>query len=183
MSVYSAIFGQSIWDVCLQTYGTIDMINQLLSDNDIDIDVEITTGMEFTWDDTLTTDQYVNQKLSETSIIYATKSLANGNTLSVVKNESSGSAINTNGTYYQPIKENEKVKYQSTAEVQYIAAGGETTVILSELIGATIVQITREQQPLKTSDYQFNSSNGQITINELYANETLYIIYGKIITT
>ena len=36
MLKFNSIAGQSIWDVCLNTYGTLDNMVKLLQDNDID---------------------------------------------------------------------------------------------------------------------------------------------------
>ncbi|HXS58990.1 MAG TPA: hypothetical protein VN726_22860 [Hanamia sp.] len=188
MLSYQAIEGQSLWDVCLNTYGSLDYIIKLIQDNGVDnVNVYPVSGQIFIWDETLTIDQAVNQISQNAKIIYATKVLLNGSVLSIVLGSSSS---NTGSTYWQPPtwqppNPGNMIKYQKTSEIQYTAAGGETSVILSELIESSIIQITREIQPLKAADFGFNTTNGQISItgNPLGAGETLYIIYGQIITS
>lgn len=69
--------------------------------------------------------------------------------------------------------------YQNTLSTQYVASGGESSVIISDLINATIIQITRETQPLATADYTFDYTNGQINFtNPLTQYEKVFIIYG-----
>lgn len=186
MLQFTAIEGQSLWDVCLNTYGSFDNIIKLLQDNNVDnINVSPISGQVFNWDETLVQDQAVNQRSSNSKIIYATKVLLNGSVLSIIKGGSNSTLSGTGaGVPWTPQNPGSMIKYQKTAEVQFIGAGGETSVILSELIGSSIVQITREIQPLKTADYGFNPANGQVTLsgNPLGASETLYIIYGQIIT-
>ena len=186
MTSYYAIEGQSLWDVCLNTYGSFDFIIKLLQDNEVDnVNVSPISGQLFIWDETLTVDQAVNQISSNSGIIYATKALANGSVLSIIKG--AGGSISSgagNPVPWQPSNPAGMIKYQKTTEIQYTAAGGETSIVLSELIGSTIVQITKEIQPLKSADYGFNPTNGQINlVTPLEEYETLYIIYGQIITS
>ena len=48
-----ALNGQSIFDLCLQTYGSFDYLRKLMDDNNVEnIDTPI-QGQSFTWDETL----------------------------------------------------------------------------------------------------------------------------------
>lgn len=182
MTTYKSIYGQSIFDVCLNTYGTIDYLLKLITDNDIEnINYTPYSGQEFTWDETLTSDQAVNQTSQNANIIYATATLFNASVLSVVR-IADGEGFEV-PTYYQPINQGDLNKYQVTLEYQYTAGDIESSISIADLINADIVQITRETQPLKTSDYQFNKNTGQITLtgNPLEQYEMLYIIYTKYI--
>lgn len=70
--------------------------------------------------------------------------------------------------------------YQNTLSAQYIAWGGETYIQLPELIDATIIQVTKETQPLANGEYSFNSTNGRITlVNTLTQYEKVFIIYSS----
>ena len=40
--------GQDIFDVCLQEYGTLDLLDQFLSDNDLSINDNLVIGQELT---------------------------------------------------------------------------------------------------------------------------------------
>jgi hypothetical protein len=181
MLVFNAIAGQSIWDICLNTYGSFDRMVKLLQDNNLDnVNIVPSSRQPFSWDEKLSTDQLVNQTSKNSKIIYATSALINGNVLSIVHGNDN---TNNGNNYVQPPNpQAPMIHYQLTAEVQYTASGSETSFILSQLIGTTIIQITREIQPLKNGDYSFNSNTGQITLTTaLTTGEVLYIIYGKII--
>lgn len=187
MTAYTSIEGQSLYDVCLNTYGSFDFIVKLINDNNIpNMNYYPVSGYVFNWDETLTTDQGVNIINNNSNVIYATKVLKNGSIRSVVQSGANNGTTIGNG-YNVPNNPNlsAMVKYQQTAEVQYVASGGETSVTLTELINSTIVQITREIKPLGTTDYSLNPNTGLLTLNNgivLEAEETLFIIYGIIIT-
>src|ERR1035437_5559304 len=84
MLVINAIQGQSIFDLILNTYGTLDLMSKFIQDNSIDnINVVPYSGQLFVWDETLTADQRVNQTSQNSKIIYATSTLVNGNVLSI----------------------------------------------------------------------------------------------------
>jgi len=85
MLQYKAVDNQNIFDVCLNTYGTLDLLNKLLEDNKIDnVNINPASGQLFTWDETLTADQAINQISQNTGIIYATKYLKNSMDASVI---------------------------------------------------------------------------------------------------
>lgn len=69
---YQAINGQSIYDICLMTYGTFDLLFKLVSENMTSIDETIVSGQQFTWDETLSVNPSVNTVLSNNNIILAT---------------------------------------------------------------------------------------------------------------
>ena len=194
MTVYTAIEGQSIWDVCLNTYGSFDYMVKLLTDNNVDnVNLYPINGQSYQWDETLTANQAVNQQAQNSGTIYATKALVNGSIYSIVQSGGGSKPISgsSGGNYYSPVNPVSVVKYQKTFEVQYTGVGGELSFIPVDingnavLSGATIVQITREIQPLKTTDYTFNSSNGQLNLtgNTLAPLETIYVIAGIIVTS
>ena len=77
------------------------------------------------------------------------------------------------------------IKYEQNLEYQYTAsADGENIIVINSLIGMRVVQIEREIKPIYTTDYSFNSFNGQINLLngvQLSSGETLFIIYAKIV--
>ena len=76
LTTYTALEGQSIYDVCLQTYGTLDLLYKLIQDNDIDnVNRVELKGIVFTFDTSLIYDKglYINNQ--STSTIYATREL------------------------------------------------------------------------------------------------------------
>jgi hypothetical protein len=87
--------------------------------------------------------------------------------------------------FRQTTNENNVSKYEQTFNTEYRAGSdGETIIILNSLIGTRVVQIEREIKPIYASDYSFNTFTGQITLLnsvQMGINETLFIIYAKII--
>lgn len=64
MSTYTAVAGQSFYDVCLITYGSYDFAGKLQSDNNIsDFNDVNLTGVVFTYDSSLVVNQLVNSTL------------------------------------------------------------------------------------------------------------------------
>lgn len=180
MLSFKSVNGQSYYDICLNTYGSLDFMSKLLLDNGIsDIESQVPTSKVWVWDETLNVDQAINQQATSGNIVYATSASITGSVLGIIVNDNN-SAINIGAGDY--INSNPITTYQKFMEVQYIATGGETSVILSVLIGADIVHIIREIESLKTSEYNFIKSTGTLTLlgDAMIAGETLYIIYTKL---
>lgn len=73
MTTFYAENGQSLIDVCLNTYGTTDLLYKLLQDNGIsDINYTPYSGQPFTYDDSLVINQGVNLLFAQSNIKYAT---------------------------------------------------------------------------------------------------------------
>ena len=54
MKEFIAISNSTIYDVCLNTYGTLDYLGKLMNDNNhLGVDVNPTNGQIFMYDDTL----------------------------------------------------------------------------------------------------------------------------------
>lgn len=65
MQNYNSANGQSLLDVCLSVYGTLDYLYKLIVDNNINgVDYEPTTGQVFVYDDSLTVNSNAFQKRS-----------------------------------------------------------------------------------------------------------------------
>ena len=58
--MYKAISGQSIYDICLMTYGTFDLLFKLVSDNLNSINDTIISGQNFVWDSSITVNSTIN---------------------------------------------------------------------------------------------------------------------------
>jgi len=70
---FNAINGQNLLDVCLNTYGTTDLLYKLLQDNFIpNLDYTPITGQMFVYEDNLVIDQGINQFFSRGNTYYAT---------------------------------------------------------------------------------------------------------------
>lgn len=74
MSTFNSQSGQSLLDVCLNTYGTFDLLLTLLTDNGIsDIDQIPYSGQPFSWDESLTSDEATNIAARTAGTIYSTE--------------------------------------------------------------------------------------------------------------
>jgi hypothetical protein len=59
--MYTAIKNQSLYDICLLTYGTFDGLSKLVGDNNgLDINSEIKFGTNIYWDETYQFDKKNN---------------------------------------------------------------------------------------------------------------------------
>lgn len=76
---YKAVDGQNIYDVCLMTYGTLDQLPKLLSDNLFPgVNNYPFSGQVFTYDDTLVYNQNVSISNVNNGINYCTRSNSTG---------------------------------------------------------------------------------------------------------
>ena len=74
MQQYKAVDGQSLLDICLQTYGSLEFIYKLIQDNGIaSINSDVSSSQIFIWDDSLVLNQELNSSYIQSRIIYATK--------------------------------------------------------------------------------------------------------------
>lgn len=74
MSQFSVTQNQSIFDVCLQTYGSFDYLYKLINDNGIaSIDTPLVSGQVIEWDENLITDKSLYQTLTAGNVRFETK--------------------------------------------------------------------------------------------------------------
>lgn len=73
MQQFSAVSDQSLYDVCLNTYGDLGFLYKLLQDNGVpSVKDDVVTGQIFLWDDSLVINQQINQAFAASGIKYAT---------------------------------------------------------------------------------------------------------------
>lgn len=66
--------GQSLFDVCLMTYGSLEYMYKLIQDNNIDsINENNLSQKEFTFDTSLINDSLLYSKNINTNTVYSTK--------------------------------------------------------------------------------------------------------------
>lgn len=66
---FTAISNSTIYDVCLNTYGTLDLLVKLMYDNDFEgVDTLPTNGQVFSYDDTLVQNISTNNIYQPTQI-------------------------------------------------------------------------------------------------------------------
>lgn len=72
MRQYKGTYGQTMLDVCLNTYGTLNYFVKLCRDNNVDPEHKVSTGDSFIWDETLAVDQSINRLTNERGVVYQT---------------------------------------------------------------------------------------------------------------
>ncbi|MEI8111182.1 MAG: hypothetical protein WCH59_09355 [Chitinophagia bacterium] len=191
MQTYKAIAGQSIYDVCLQTYGSLDYLYKLMQDNGIlGIDQPVYSGMSFAWDDSLIVDQQLNAGFSASGQKYSTDTSSLGNVNFVVERGAIDTVPNQPSTPYTPPASSGT--YQVTLSTSFTSnADGVTTITPLDinnntLVGCDIVQIELEIKGLKKSEYSWNKTTGVLTLLGGVTCDngmTLFILYSKMVTS
>ena len=73
MQIFNAVSGQSLLDICLNTYGSLDFLYKLIQDNGVlNANTAILSGQLFTWDDSLVINQQVNRAYAASGVVYST---------------------------------------------------------------------------------------------------------------
>ena len=72
MRQYNCVNGQSLSDVCLNTYGTMNKYVKLLNDNGLSPNDVPNTGQIIMWDETQVLDQSTQSVINANKTIYAT---------------------------------------------------------------------------------------------------------------
>lgn len=182
MTNYFAVNGQSLADICMNTYGSMDYFYKLLQDNNVEsADFIPYSGQLFVWDETLVVDANIQKTTSLGGIIYATGYQTNNNTFYVVK-ETPSAQLPQQNTVVEIVTRN---AYQKTSATSYESASdtGEQTIYLSALQGKEIIQIEKNIQPMDAIEWAWNSATGVLTlVTAIFRTEKLYIIYTEMIT-
>lgn len=158
MQSFNSISNGTIYDVCLNTYGNLDLLVKLMVDNGFEgVNVYPENGQEFIYDDSLVLK--ANKVISK----YATRfnNIIDPTNLS-------------------------NMAYEQILETMYVAAAdGETSIIVTDLIGNRIVSVEKEIKPLSAVNYNFNITLGRINLLNgvsMSGGEQLSILYGKMVT-
>ena len=179
MSTYKGINGQSLMDVCLNTYGSLDYLYKLLQDSGVsNINQPVVSQQQFTWDSDLIVDQNVNKITTLQNVIYATAANNGDGTYYIVKGQD---PIPPSAPYVPPFNPGGVYKYMRTGFTNLTVDADGNSVTIPLLIGKTLGQIERNIQP--DTDYTFDNTTGTVTFaNPLMTGEKLYIIYTEMIT-
>ena len=184
MKTFYAVAGQSLADVCMNTYGSMDYFYKLLQDNNVtNANVTPTSNMPFIWDETLLIDSAINQTLTLNNIKYATMPEGNGNVYFVVSNDPQNIPQTPGGGNF-PTPQHQSM-YQKISSFYYTstAESGETVLALTALQGKDIVQIEKNIQVLLPNEYIWNKTTGVLTLNDaIFAEEKLFILYSEMVT-
>jgi len=92
--IYITKYNQSIYDVCLQTYGTLDYLLKLVTDNNINnLNTQILTKTSFIFDERLVIDRLLKDNNNRQNVTYNTATQVFG----VKLTEESGIKITEDG--------------------------------------------------------------------------------------
>lgn len=186
MQTYTAVEGQSIYDVCLNTYGSLDFVLKMLQDSGVsDINQSPYSGQIFSFDPEMVVDQGINRQLTVTNTRYATAYSKLGSVYYTVID--SGVKGLPNNNYNPPPDPNSSTTmYEIVGNAQYTAgADGEATINLTDLKGKSIVQIEKDIMPLKENQWLWNTNSGTLTLQnggQMSSGETLFILWSQMIT-
>lgn len=191
MKSFVAISGQSIQDICLNTYQSLDFLVKLMLDNNHPgINAYPPSGKQFSYDDTLVVDANLSASNNTKGTIYSTAMQRNGSVL--VTEPLSGSSAAPYQPYLIPQNTSSGTTpvyskyYEQTLEAEYISGNdGLTSISLPDLIGSTVISVTKEITPLKKEYWVWNSSAGILTLQNgmtLDNQQTAYVLYSKLIT-
>lgn len=199
MRTFKAIAGQSIYDVCLQTYGSLDYLYKLMEDNGVQgLNDDVVSGQTFTWDDTLVVDQLINAAFAASDQYYSTDMARLGNVYYAVERGPIQNIPNGPATPYTPPGGGGGglTSYQLTLNTTWTSGADGTQVIVpldingGSLAGCDIIQVELEIKPLIPegqvgAQYVWNRALGILTLtNNTYADfgQTLSILYNKTVT-
>lgn len=189
IKTFFAVGGQSIFDVCLNTYGDIGLMSKLLTDNNVvNIDQLVSSRQPFLYDDTLVVDLGTNQRFAQSGVFYSTDVSKLGSVYYTISGQVQG-----NNTTPAPVNNNTQtaVTYSQVNSTFFTSgADGTTSMTLldkdgASMIGFDIVEITLEIKNLKPSQFLWNKATGVLTLLgglTIDLNQTLFILYRQLIT-
>jgi hypothetical protein len=180
--IYKAVNGQSLADICMNTYGSMDFFYKLLQDSGVANANQIPySGQPFTWDETLTVDNAVNRTTILGKIRYATAYSNNNNTFYIVGENGVTPPPPGNPTPPPIIPIS---MYQKTSATSYEATtDGETVISLPSLAGKNITQIEKNIQPLTELEWSWNKVTATLTLTgAIGVGEKLFIIYNEMVS-
>jgi hypothetical protein len=187
MSQYNAVDGQSIFDVCLQTYGSMDFLYKLVGDNAFpDINTNPFSNQAFSFDPDLLVDQVLGGaavKGNKLATLYSPSPIDKSSTQSLTLiTKVYATAVPSISIPNISIN----MAYQKSDSDSYTAgADGQTVISMADWIGWDVLQVEHEIKPLKKTDWAWNKTSGQLSLLggiTLDNNQTLYFLFKKMTT-
>jgi hypothetical protein len=188
---YKAVNGQSIFDVCLNTYGTLDRLIKQLVDSGAGQGVNNipASGQVYVYDDELVEDQAVSQAYLLTGVRYATINGTNGQTYYIL-NQNNPPVVppGVPPTVVPPVNPDDMITQVSGA--QFVSGADGTNVMTlmdkdgNSMIGNDLIQIEKEIRPVINANWVWNKTTGILTLingEAVDAGQTLFYLYSKII--
>lgn len=189
---YKAVNGQSIFDVCLNTYGSLDYLIKQLVDSGAGqgVDDIPSSGQIYVYDDSLVVDQAVNQAYLLTGIRYATLLGTNGQTYYII-NQNQPQVVAPPGSeppIVPPVNPDDMITQVSGAQFVSGADGTVTMTLMDKdgdsMIGNDLIQIEKEIRPVINANWVWNKTTGILTLinGEVLDNgQTLFYLYSKVV--
>lgn len=189
---YPAVYGQSLYDICLQVYGTLDLLYKLLQDSGVDsVNVVPFSGQVFIYDDTLVTDQAIINRNVLGNILYATDIGSNGSVYYML-HQGNPRLIHRKipGGPGIPVSPPVIITDMAVYATSYVSSADGTTDIFpldingNSMSGSKwdIVQIEQEIKPLANTQYVWNTALGKISLLgglTLDNGQSIFIIYSQ----
>lgn len=182
---FNAVYGQSNFDVCLNTYGSLDNLYKLLKDSGVDgINSTPASNQQFTYDDDLLVNGGVTQNFELNGIKYATDIGINGSVYYIIKQKQPPGIKPPPIIDVPPIPPTDMKEIASTS---YLSNADGTTIITPtdkdglSMVGYTLIFIEKETKPLINAQWNWNRSLGILTLlgTTLDDTQTLFILYAK----
>lgn len=188
---YNASKGQSIYDVTLNAYGTLDNIVKLLQDSgDQGVDDVPASNQLYFFDDSLVKDQAVNQAYTLSGIKYATLVGGNGSYYVILQDKQIPSTPSETATPggNNPVNEDFMI-----GQTQFVSNADGTTVISpvdadgNSMIGYDVIALELEIRPIENlptpnQKWSWNKITATLSLHngEVVDNgQTLFILYNK----
>jgi hypothetical protein len=157
---FQAIDKSTIWDVVLNTYGSVDQIVKIMQDNSFpNVNTYPINGQQFQFDDTLVENQN-NLQSNLSNSKFSTRDRTTTN-------------------------DSMAVKYEQIHETDYTSnADGTTIISLPDEIGNRLVFIEKEIRPIELINWSWNQSSGILTLlngTTIDNGQVLFMIFATLI--
>lgn len=187
---FIAVSGQSIYDVCLNCYGTLNQLKKLLKDNSIpSVNDPVYNGQKFSYDDSLVVDQGINLKFNISGKKYATEKGNHGLAFFISTGVPPIVKIQDPSFPVQPPIQNEMYSVVNSASYKSNADG--TTIIPlldkdnNSMAGKDLIFLEDEIRPVEKEKYQYQKSTGILTLLggfTLDKDQTFFYLYRELVT-
>lgn len=191
LQTYRAVNGQSAYDVCLNTYGSLDFLYKLLQDSGAgSVDDEVVTGQPFYFNDDLIVDQIISAGLkgAKLATMYspAVQVATDGQQSLKIISQQYATALPA-GNLLAPDGSGQIITnmYEITKADNYTAgAENEVTVAMPQWIGWGMTLVIKEGMPVKPVNYTWNGVTGQLALLNglaLSKDETIFMLFNSLI--
>lgn len=183
---YSAVYGQSNFDICLNAYGSLDNLYKLLQDSGVDnVNSMPASNQQFIYDDSLVENQAINQNFTLKGIKYATDIGQNGSVYYIVQQPTPPGYTPPKPIINPPISVN---MFSQVSGTSYTSNADGVTIITptdkdgNSMVGCEVVQVEKEIRPFLNTQWSWSKSTGILTLiggTTVDDGETLFILYNK----